>query len=79
MTDATDQAQEPDAIKPRTPTERLLYLGVILGVAAVVTVGLGAVWAVMTIQGNGDETGEIQKAFYAGLAFLFGGGIAARV
>ena len=64
---------------PQTPTERLLYIGVILGVAAVITVGLGATWATMTIRGDSASfPAELQNAFFAALAFIFGGGIAAK-
>lgn len=65
--------------KPETPTERLLYLGVIMAVAAIITVGLGATWAAMTLQGDAAQfPAALQNAFYASLAFLFGGGIAAK-
>lgn len=64
---------------PQTPTERLLFLGVIMGVAAVVVIGLGATWAAMTIRGDATQfPGELANAFYAALAFLMGGGIAAK-
>ena len=65
---------------PQTPTERLLYIGVIMGVAAVIAIGLAATWAAMTIKGDAaDFPPALQNAFYAALAFLFGGGIAAKV
>ena len=65
--------------EPQTPTERLLYLGVIMGVAAIVTIGLGATWAIMTIRGDaGTFPGELQIAFFSALSFIFGGGIAAK-
>lgn len=67
-------------IEPQTPTERLLFLGVIMGVAAVITIGLGATWAVLTVNGNAaDFPDELAIAFFSALSFLFGGGIAARV
>ena len=65
--------------EPQTPTERLLYLGVIMGVAAVVTIGLGATWAIMTLKGDTAEfPPALQNLLFAAIAFLFGGGIAAR-
>lgn len=71
---------ELQTIEPQTPTERILFLAVIMGVAALVVLGIGATWCVMTMQGDADAfPGELQNAFYAGLAFLFGGGIAAKV
>ena len=70
----------PDVPEPQTPTERLLYIGVIMGVAAVITIGLAATWAVLTINGDAAQfPAALQNAFFASLAFLFGGGIAARV
>jgi len=69
----------PELPDPQTPTERLLYIGVIMGVAAVITIGLAATWAVMTIRGDSAQfPSSLQNAFFASLAFIFGGGIAAR-
>jgi len=70
----------PELPDPQTPTERLLYIGVIMGVAAVITIGLAATWAAMVVKG--DPSGfpsSLQNAFFAALAFIMGGGIAARV
>lgn len=62
---------------PQTPTERLLYLGVIMAVAAIITVGGFTAWMIFAASGLGFP--EEAKLIVAGsLSFLFGGGIAAK-
>ena len=67
--------QLPD---PQTPTERLLYLGVIMGVAAIIAVGGFAGWLLFAAFGI---TFPVQAEFVVigALSFLFGGGIAAKL
>ena len=68
----------PDVLpEPQTPTERLLYIGVIMGVAAIIAIGGFVAWMAFTATGVSFPE-EAKLIVFGALTFLFGGGIAAK-
>lgn len=63
--------------EPETRTERLLYIGVIMGVAAFLVVGLAIAWILFLALGIVFPA-EAQLVLFGALNFLFGGAFAAK-
>lgn len=65
--------------EPQTPTERLLYIGVVMSVAAIITIGGFAAWMIFAATGT-IFPDEAKLIVFGALTFLFGGsfGIASK-
>ncbi len=64
--------------EPRGPNERMLFLGVIMGTAALLVIGFSTAWMIFVAIGIGFPE-EAKLILFGALSFLFGGGIAAKV